>query len=130
MQAASRADDETPDLESLVTPAPSAVDLPAAPPPNPPAIDLPLNSPANMDTPTNRPPAIDIAEFDPFAASSHPAAAATDGATLGTPRDGETAASSSRSRASPAAEPAFNFSGFLKDLKSRSAEPVARYLKR
>lgn len=27
-------------------------------------------------------------------------------------------------------EPAFNFSGFLKDLRLKSAEPVARYLKR
>jgi len=27
-------------------------------------------------------------------------------------------------------EPAFNFSGFLKDLRTKSAEPVARYLKR
>lgn len=27
-------------------------------------------------------------------------------------------------------EPAFNFQGFLKDLKLKSAEPVARYLKR
>jgi len=27
-------------------------------------------------------------------------------------------------------EPTFNFSGFLKDLRMKSAEPIAKYLKR
>ncbi|EIW68207.1 hypothetical protein TREMEDRAFT_32532 [Tremella mesenterica DSM 1558] len=29
----------------------------------------------------------------------------------------------------PSGEPSFNFSGFLRDLRTRSAEPIARYLK-
>lgn len=90
------------------------VDPPDAPPPNPAARDLPTATPASSATPSARPP-VDLAEFDPYATPA--------------PR-----ASSSRQEAQLAgaesAEPSFNFSGFLRDLRTKSAEPVARFLKR
>lgn len=111
----------TPDLTSssdeIVTPAPvTRIEIPDAPPPIPPAKELPSATPASSATPSLRPQA-DLAEFDPYA----------------TPVAGESSNTrQTRPEAIPTEpmEPAFNFSGFLKDLRTKSAEPVARYLKR
>lgn len=97
------------------TPAPTNRSFPPdAPQPNPPAKDLPLKTPASSATPSIRPLA-DLSEFDPYA----------------TPAVSQASVSRQDEPVTPTpTEPAFNFSGFLKDLRTKGAEPVARYLKR
>ena len=102
------------------TPAPTfRVDAPDAPPPNPAATQIPSSTPASSSTPTLRPLA-DLAEFDPYGtpAPRQPISRGPGIRHEDTEPTGE------------ATEPAFNFSGFLKDLRTKSAEPVTRYLKR
>jgi hypothetical protein len=45
-------------------------------------------------------------------------------------REGRDGTSTPRQATTPGGEPGFNFSGFLKDLRQKSADPIARYLKR
>ncbi|KAK4689841.1 hypothetical protein P7C73_g262, partial [Tremellales sp. Uapishka_1] len=93
----------------LETPAPPSsqepLTAPNAPPPQPAAKNLPLSTPISSLTPSVKP---DVAEFDPFATPTTPSALRP---------------------TTPDASPAFNFPGFLKDLRLKSADPVARYLK-
>jgi len=89
---------------------------------------------------------MDISEFDPFATPA-PAPAKKDAEEISIPTTSETGAGSGPSIPRPAGrerqhqpqdreedeetqEPTFNFSGFLKDLRMKSAEPIAKYLKR
>ncbi|WWC90620.1 uncharacterized protein L201_005556 [Kwoniella dendrophila CBS 6074] len=101
----------------------------------------------------------DLSEFDPYATSSGPSASASSSTASSTKEDPKTPAkpkkqgqdksanipqetpvqvtiTESESNNSinsvnsiPNQEPIFNFSGFLKDLRTKSAEPIARYLK-
>jgi hypothetical protein len=108
---------------ALSTPeARSRPSVPDAPPPNPPAKDLPTATPASSQTPSTRLP--DVSEFDPFATPApRPSTSAPQGVQpSGRNSDGDL------SKQTP--EPVFNFPGFLKDLRAKSAEPVARFLKR
>lgn len=88
---------------------------------------------------------MDISEFDPFAtpapgpAKKHaeeisiPTTAETGaGAGPSTPRPGRERQQQPQDREEEeeTQEPTFNFSGFLKDLRMKSAEPIAKYLKR
>ncbi|KAK6910734.1 hypothetical protein I203_104766 [Kwoniella mangroviensis CBS 8507] len=135
--------------EPITTPAPPRTEpiVPDAPSHAPPAKGLPLSTPSSSVTPTAaRPAQADLAEFDPYAtpaptlsssASADPVTPARNNARLDpsssipqeTPRQvGLTEAESSGSINSNT-EPTFNFSGFLKDLRTKSAEPIARYLK-
>lgn len=133
--------------------------LPQAPAPRLPSKDLPTATPATSHTPTSRGTGPDVSEFDPFAtaqtpstpAETHsPAGPSTPRRTQATafglqPREAHVPASSNhaapdrvssprpgsqRVRSGDNGEPAFNFPGFLKDLRTKSAEPIARYLKR
>jgi len=77
---------------------------------------------------------IDLSEFDPFATPAkrdpvemqNPAPAPAPGPGPSTPRSGER----QEREEVVEQEPTFNFSGFLKDLRMKSAEPIAKYLKR
>ncbi|GFZ50888.1 Vacuolar protein sorting-associated protein 9a [Saitozyma sp. JCM 24511] len=51
------------------------------------------------------------------------------GTSTPTPRDSRDGPSTPRQANTPGGEPGFNFSGFLKDLRQKSADPIARYLK-
>ena len=101
-------------LTSLETPAPHVeLETPAAPAPNPPRLTLPTETPANAHTPSLKASAA-VADLDPYGSSN---TASTDRPEHAQDHD-------------PPGPPPFNFSGFLKDLRTKSAEPVARYLKR
>ncbi|WRT68474.1 uncharacterized protein IL334_005450 [Kwoniella shivajii] len=133
-------------FEALSTPAPPRSDpiAPNAPAHPPPAKGLPLSTPSSSFTPSaSRPSQADLAEFDPYAtpvpsssSSSAPApplepsTPAASNIRPGAPPTGSTPTRyKSGSEDSVHSEPAFNFSGFLKDLRSRPAEPIAKYLK-
>ncbi|KAL1413571.1 hypothetical protein Q8F55_001345 [Vanrija albida] len=85
--------------------------------------------------------AADVAEFDPFATpvpgpareeATPTQARASRTATPETPASRRRivrAESGDAETASTSDEPVFNFAGFLKDLRSRPADPIARYLK-
>ncbi|WWC71493.1 uncharacterized protein I206_105451 [Kwoniella pini CBS 10737] len=126
--------------EPISTPAPirSELIIPDAPAHPPPAKGLPLSTPSSSLTPTvPRPPQADLAEFDPFATPiSGPSEPITSinpkpqSKNKVTPKQilPETESSGSINTNSTS-EPSFNFSGFLKDLRMKSADPIARYLK-
>ncbi|WVR09540.1 hypothetical protein IAU60_006609 [Kwoniella sp. DSM 27419] len=127
--------------ETPSTPAPPHRNpgIPDAPPHLPPAKGLPLTTPISSLTPTVPRPAIsDLAEFDPFATPAtrgvssdavpstpirplSPAARPSDKQDVQDSEISETPITDK--------EPAFNFSGFLQDLRTKSADPIARYLK-
>lgn len=143
----------------LQTPAPgagynrsSSPLVPNAPAPKPVPRELPTSTPANSTTPMPSGQGrgmMDISEFDPFAT---PSAGAEGGGGEVTPVPGPSnpnpnlavsRAPATPSRASggvvststPEASTeiegtTFNFSGFLKDLRTKGAEPIAKYLKR
>ncbi|ORX38426.1 hypothetical protein BD324DRAFT_649795 [Kockovaella imperatae] len=145
--------------QHLVTPAVQEYpDTPLAPAPNPAAKDLPLETPISSKTPTSGPKAnnnnihtdVDVSQFDPFATQSQsttprqPSASTSSRipapATPSTPPPRGSATLFGGSGSVPVtpatpgstqstSEPSFNFSGFLKDLRTKPAEPVARYLK-
>ena len=84
----------------------------------------------------------DISEFDPFATPAKrdpveirdppPVPAPASGPGPSTPRAGRAEGVSAQRQEEQVGdqEPTFNFSGFLKDLRMKSAEPIAKYLKR
>lgn len=113
------------------TPAPSHTGsgiAPDAPGPRLPAQELPTSTPLATSTPVvNK--HTDISEFDPFATPAPRNDASGIAGPSSTTPSQNTPATSSEAKASEGEEP-FNFSGFLKDLRVKSAEPVARYLKR
>ncbi|WVW85547.1 hypothetical protein I302_107585 [Kwoniella bestiolae CBS 10118] len=131
----------------LTTPAPPRTEpiVPDAPSHPPPAKGLPLSTPSSSLTPTApRPAQTDLAEFDPYATPAPASSSSADPVTPArnnarpdpasnipqeTPRQvGLTEAESSTSITSNQ-EPTFNFSGFLRDLRTKPADPIARYLK-
>jgi hypothetical protein len=108
-------------------------DPPNAPLPKPLAKDLPTETPMLSHTPTSR--QADISEFDPFATPALRIVKPTPLAPTA-PEEPTVSVTSEPIRGRVASgsntpiEPAFNFPGFLKDLRTRTADPVARYLKR
>ena len=129
--------------EVMATPAPASKSqmlVPDAPTHKATSIDLPTSTPASSSTPTVR---ADVSEFDPFATPA-PAPAAgpsiaqshvesRSGSTPGRPTPSRSRVEETPRRGDEREdppEPPFNFPGFLKDLRLKSAEPVARYLKR
>lgn len=72
---------------------------------------------------------MDLSEFDPFAtpAKRDPVEVSVPTQAPGpsTPRQGRAQGEEEKEEQ----EPTFNFSGFLKDLRMKSAEPIAKYLK-
>jgi hypothetical protein len=87
-------------------------------------------TPISAATPTvkNNP---DVSEFDPFAIKKPDAKLENLGASQENfALPSSHTASANRTRPSHIEEPIFNFPGFLKDLRLKPAEPVARYLKR
>jgi hypothetical protein len=133
----------------MQTPAPASFrSIPSAPAPKPIPKDLPTQTPISSTTPQSanqaRGTQMDISEFDPFATPAPskkdaeeiniPSASAV-GAGPSTPRPaGQERRQRQEERQEQeeeeAQEPTFNFSGFLKDLRMKSAEPIAKYLKR
>jgi hypothetical protein len=143
----------------LQTPAPgagynrsSSPLVPDAPAPKPVPRELPTSTPANSTTPMPSGQGrgmMDISEFDPLATPSAPVEG---GGGEETPVPGPSnpnpnpmvarapatpsrvtggATSTSTPEASTEIEgTTFNFSGFLKDLRTKGAEPIAKYLKR
>ncbi|WWC63372.1 uncharacterized protein I303_105972 [Kwoniella dejecticola CBS 10117] len=112
--------------EPLKTPAPPRTEpiVPDAPSHPPPAKGLPLSTPASSLTPTApRPPHADLAEFDPYA-TPVPGPSTADPVTPAKNRH-----TASEAESSATLEATFNFSGFLKDLRTKPADPIARYLK-
>ena len=109
----------------IVTPAPlpRPEDPPNAPTQLPPAKSIPDHTPSSSVTPTAQPHP-DVSEFDPYA-TPVPRAPGQPSSASAPVRQAETAA-----KDNGASEPVFNFSGFLKDLRLKSSEPVARFLKR
>lgn len=130
----------------MKTPAPSAPTpstplVPSAPAPKSIPKDLPAQTPLSAATPMPSGP--DLSEFDPFAtpAPGNATSQSTGDGTGETPVPGpSTPRREPRQQQQPqrtdsdpgqvGGEPAFNFSGFLKDIKSKPADPIARYLKR
>jgi len=91
---------------------------------------------------------MDISEFDPFATPA-PGPAKKDAEEISIPTTTQSGAGAGPGPSTPrpagrerqqqpqdreeeeeTQEPTFNFSGFLKDLRMKSAEPIAKYLKR
>jgi hypothetical protein len=144
----SRSPSPPPSELPMQTPAPASFrSTPSAPAPKPIPKDLPTQTPISSSTPQSanqaRGTQMDISEFDPFATPapskkdaeeiSIPSASAA-GAGPSTPRP---AGQERRQRQEERQEEdeevqevTFNFSGFLKDLRMKSAEPIAKYLKR
>jgi hypothetical protein len=123
----------------LKTPAPASfAKTPSAPAAKSIPKDLPLQTPISSSTPQSANQAInnkiDLSEFDPFATPAkrdpvemqNPVPGPAPGPGPSTPRSGER----QEREEVVEQEPTFNFSGFLKDLRMKSAEPIAKYLKR
>lgn len=91
---------------------------------------------------------MDISEFDPFATPA-PGPTKKDAEEISIPTTTQSGAGAGAGPSTPrpagrerqqqpqdreeeeeTQEPTFNFSGFLKDLRMKSAEPIAKYLKR
>jgi hypothetical protein len=85
---------------------------------------------------------MDLSEFDPFATPAKrdpveiqdlpptPAPGPGVGPGPSTPRAAGQGGVERQEEEVVEQEPTFNFSGFLKDLRMKSAEPIAKYLKR
>lgn len=126
----------------LQTPAPASnsfAKTPSAPAPKSIPKDLPLQTPISSSTPQSANQAsnkdkIDLSEFDPFAtpAKRDPVEIQNPPPAAGpsTPgRQGRGEGEGEGQVEKEEQEPTFNFSGFLKDLRMKSAEPIAKYLK-
>lgn len=146
------------DVQPVSTPAPQRQTDPPPAPAHQQHIDvLPTETPASSSTPTTRLISADISEFDPFATPAPVPRPTKQSQNEGNTKDGvnvkQNEVVNTPSRQTPRRErdPAggdqrarregegedegeteavFNFPGFLKDLRLKSAEPVARYLKR
>ncbi|WWD19140.1 hypothetical protein CI109_103598 [Kwoniella shandongensis] len=140
----------------MKTPAPprsGEIIVPDAPSHPPPAKGLPISTPSTSLTPTigrsereRTQTDVDLTEFDPFATPSTSTASTstpvrktdeqqsasiptTSASAIASGSGGETPRRTGSSSGQEPQEPSFNFSGFLKDLKLKSADPIARYLK-
>lgn len=128
-----------PDSTPLVAETPAAR---TPPPPDAPA-KQPAPTPVLAPTPGEATPlaglraAPELAEFDPFSTPAPVPKAKRPVVTTNVVSADQPASSTSLQAQNtphdvgPAAEePTFNFAGFLRDLRSKPADPVARYLKR
>ncbi|WOO77015.1 Vacuolar protein sorting-associated protein 9a [Vanrija pseudolonga] len=107
------------EFDPFATPAPAAAGPASAAVPRRPA----SGSGSNEATPTQARP-----QPQPHQASRS-ATPDTPGASTGASRPRRIVRAESGDAESTGDEPVFNFAGFLKDLRSRPADPIARYLK-